>query len=135
MDHTSRLPLSATFACLAGVAAAAHSAWMLRTPLRRAARLLLILAFLVGGQVGVMSMAAPGMAMTAMASDVDPGPCKGCAPSKMTIADCGAVCVSMVAVVPSLPASFAIAGRPAWTWSDESAQRCSRAPDSAPPRS
>jgi hypothetical protein len=96
---------------------------------------MLILAFLVGGQIGVMSMASPSMSMTGMASGVDPGPCKGCAPSKMSIADCGAVCISMTAVVPSLPVSFAIAGPPAWTWADESAQRSSFAPDTAPPRS
>ena len=96
---------------------------------------MLILAFLVGGQIGVVSMASPGMSMTGMASDVGSGPCKGCAPGKMTAADCGAVCASMAAVVPSLPVSFAIAGPPAWTWSDESAQRGSFTPDTAPPRS
>jgi hypothetical protein len=73
---------------------------------------MLILAFLVGGQIGVVSMASPNMSMAGMASDLDPGPCKGCAPGKMTVTDCGAVCVSMAAVVPSLPVSFAIAGPP-----------------------
>jgi hypothetical protein len=96
---------------------------------------MLILAFLVGGQIGVMPMVSPDMSMTGMASDSDSGPCKGCAPGKISLADCGAVCVPMAAVVPSLPVSFAIAGPPHWTWSDESAQRSSVAPDTAPPRS
>jgi hypothetical protein len=96
---------------------------------------MLILAFVIGGQIGVMSMGPPSMSMAAMASDADSGPCKGCAPSKMIVGDCGAVCVSLVGVVPSLPVSFAIAGTPTWTWSDEPAQRGSLAPDTAPPRS
>jgi hypothetical protein len=108
---------------------------MPRVPVRLLARLLLIVAFLVGGQIGIMPMTAPGMTMTGMASDLDTAPCKGCAPSKMPVADCGVVCMPMAAIAPPLPHSFTIAGPPAWTWSNESDQRSNVAPDPAPPRS
>jgi hypothetical protein len=104
--------------------------------IRRATTLLLILAILAGPGAGFISMAtaAPAMNMADALPDGEDD-CKGCAPAKMAIADCGAICISLVAIIQPVAAFSADATFPMWRWSDESIRHRATEPPTTPPRS
>jgi hypothetical protein len=103
-------------------------------PFRHATILLLILALLVGPSAGVMSMAATTPAMDMTGPDGDDG-CRGCLPSRMTVADCGMMCISLPAII-ALGAAFPASGQPPpWRRHDEQVEGYPTKPPTAPPRS
>jgi hypothetical protein len=106
---------------------------MRKRPFRQTTILLLVLAILVGPGVSVMSMAATtGVSMSS--PDNDEG-CKGCLPGKMTLADCGMVCLALPAIIPPVAAFHAGIERSPWCWHDEQIGRYQTEPPTGPPRS
>jgi hypothetical protein len=103
--------------------------------IRSATALLLILALVVGSAATFTPMAAglPATSMSGTASDGHDG-CKGCAPVKMSVADCGTICVSLVAVLqPAAAVSDGVA-YPHWRSPDQSVRTEGTEPPTAPPR-
>jgi hypothetical protein len=133
--HTA--PAGTARARLARPADTAHSGRVLTLLLRRVVVLAAILAFLAGIQMRLMpaAVASPAPSMAGMTSDVAGDLCKGCASGKMTVADCGALCATIVAVIDVMPTSLLRVAPPAWAWSNELARPHAVAPDTAPPRS
>jgi hypothetical protein len=109
---------------------------VLNPVLQRAVRLILVLALLAGAQTRVMPMAMPAVdssmaGMPAGGSDA----CKGCAPGKMIVQDCDAICATVVAVLDD-PREISRVALPAlWAWSNDPLRRYSLTPDTGPPRS
>jgi hypothetical protein len=107
-----------------------------RILIRRATTLLLILAILAGPGAGVISMsaAARGMDMAGPLSDSQDG-CKGCEPGKMVLADCGTVCISLLAIIQPVAALATGIVHSPRRWHDEPVGRYTTEPPTAPPRS
>lgn len=99
---------------------------------RRTTILLLILALFAGPAVGAMptAMAVPAMAMTG-----DDDGCKGCDPARMSVADCGALCVSFAAIVQPAATVLIRVVVPPWRRDRQSIQSYATEPPTAPPRS
>ncbi|MGH6928774.1 MAG: hypothetical protein ACREEV_10690 [Dongiaceae bacterium] len=98
--------------------------------IRSVANLLLILALVVGSAASFMPMTTT----PAMSMDSHDG-CKGCTPAKMTVADCGAICVPLVAIFPSAATVSASAAYPHWPRPGQSVRTDGTEPPTAPPRS
>jgi hypothetical protein len=101
---------------------------------RVATNLLLILALAVGSAASFMPMATTTSATSpaGTAADSHDG-C--CTPVKMTVADCGAICVPLVAIFPSAATVLASAAYPQWPRPDQSVRTDGTEPPTAPPRS
>lgn len=101
---------------------------------RRKTTLLLILALLAGwtGNFAPMVMAS---AATAGSNDSNDHGCKGCTPAKLMVADCGAICTSLVAIVQPTASCFAGVTTALWNWNNESIRHHAIEPPTAPPRS
>jgi hypothetical protein len=98
--------------------------------------LLLILALVVGpaASFAPMATAMPAMSMNGAASDDHDG-CKDCTPAKMGVADCGTICVWLVAILqPAATVSHSVA-YPQWMSPDQSVRTDGTEPPTAPPRS
>jgi hypothetical protein len=106
----------------------------LRASARCATILLLVLAILVGPGVSAMSMAATMPAIGMSGPDSDEG-CKGCLANKMTLADCGMVCVALPAIIAPVAAFSTGVEHSPWRWDDEQVGRDPTKPPTAPPRS
>jgi hypothetical protein len=103
--------------------------------IRSATVLLLILALVAGPAASLtpMATAMPAMSMSGAASDGHEG-CQGCTPVKMSVADCGTICVSLVAVLqPAAAVSDGVAD-PHWRSPDQSVRTEGTEPPTAPPR-
>jgi hypothetical protein len=101
--------------------------------IRSATVLLLILALVVGPAATFTPMATPAISMADAASDGHDG-CKGCTPAKMSVVDCGTICVSLVAVLQPAAAVSDGVTYPQWASSDQSVRTDGTEPPTAPPR-
>jgi hypothetical protein len=81
-----------------------------------------------------MSMPATMPVMDMTGASGEDG-CKGCLPGKMTVADCGLVCISLPAIITPVAAISAGDHLSPWRWHDEQVRRYPTEPPTAPPRS
>lgn len=138
--HTRMISLhprrSTVNAFLARIAHGSHSGRVLNLALQRAVSLILILALIAGVQMRLvpMAMTSLDMRMAKMASD-DSGACKGCAPGKMPVRDCDAICAAIVAVLDNFGEPSRVARPALWARSNDPLRLHSFTPDTDPLRS